>query len=38
MPPGCWPVVRFTPVQPMASRFSSALEATLPFSSKYFFT
>ncbi len=38
IPPGCCPVVRFTPVQPAARRDSSALCRTSPLSSSYFFT
>ena len=30
MPPGCWPVVRLTPVQPSVRRFSSAWLTVLP--------
>ena len=35
MPPGCWPVVRFTPTQPAASRSFSARPALMPRSSRY---
>ena len=37
-PPGCWPVVRFTPTQPRASRLSSAWPGARPRASRYFFT
>ena len=38
IPPGCWPVVRRTPVQPRAKRFSSALVTWRPRAARYFFT
>ena len=34
-PPGCWPVVRRTPTQPWVRRFTSALPAVRPRSSRY---
>ena len=37
-PPGCCPVVRLMPTRPRARRFSSALVAVMPRSSRYFFT
>ena len=40
IPPGCWPVVRFTPSQPLASRRIWALRiwVSMPISSSYPFT
>lgn len=38
MPPGCWPVVRLMPVQPIAKRCSSARCRTMLCSSAYFLT
>ena len=37
IPPGCCPVVRFTPVQPVAKRSISAFLRVIPRSSAYFF-